>query len=734
MLIIGVSGREIKMRSGVRLSLAMVLASTCLASAAYAQAAAPQDTNAQSANLEAERQSEQEGGSWAGAIIVSGRRQGYVVQDGSSATRTNTPLLEVPQSIQVINSSLIADQDRRTLAEALVNVSGVVATKPQDSLTSQSLIRGFKSEIFLDGLPAYGINATVDPTSLTGVERIEVVKGPTSTVYGGGAGAPLGGLINVVSVRPHGDELKGFVAFRTGSYSTINPYADVNLPLAEGIAMRVTGEYQSADSWLDFVSSKRWSIQPSIAFGLGSPTILTIMGKIDGRSGVEYIGVPLEPALAGKIRRDVFAGAPDSPDAKVRNRFATAELRHEFSDNYQLTVSGRYYKNTTDRHNSFTYTDLGRPAAATPTRYPIYKSYQFFDVDEVTADANLLMKGRIFGGEHQFLVGANYDFTDYYNRLDFQFAPIGTLDLVAPDYDSLSYGSRPAVTRNPSIDKYETIAAYVQDQVSFGPVHLSGSLRYTNTKIRRLQAGKYEKTYNRFIPRVGATLDIAQGVALFAGYATGFRGAVTFNPPPGGVVKPETSISYEVGLKFALNEAHLFGSLAVYELKRRNVPVAVPGQPGVSNQTGEQRSRGIEADATWEPTRTLSVLANYAYTDAIVSDDTTIPVGSELQRVPKNMGRVAVHYRIRSGPMQGLSFGAGLTARDSYEAFLPNRGRVPGYAALDAQLSYDFEPLTITASMVNLTDHKGFDAFSFLTPVAIPIQPRSAYVMLKAKF
>jgi iron complex outermembrane receptor protein len=98
------------------------------------------------------------------------------------------------------------------------------------------------------------------------------------------------------------------------------------------------------------------------------------------------------------------------------------------------------------------------------------------------------------------------------------------------------------------------------------------------------------------------------------------------------------------------------------------------------------------------------------------------------------MGRVAAHYRIRSGPAKGLSFGAGVTARSSTESFLPNRGRVPGYGVVDAQLSYSFDPFTVTASVVNLTNHKGFDAFNMLTPVVIPIQPRAAYIMVKTKF
>ena len=155
---------------------------------------------------------------------------GYTAVDTPAATRTNTPLIDIPQSIGVVKRSLLTEQDARTLNDALVDVSGVTPIKPEESLFTQPVVRGFPAEVYLDGLPTYGLTQTAnDPTSLVGTERIEVVKGPTSTIYGGGAGAPLGGLINVVSKRPE-SLFSGFVAMRGGSFSTLDPYADINLP------------------------------------------------------------------------------------------------------------------------------------------------------------------------------------------------------------------------------------------------------------------------------------------------------------------------------------------------------------------------------------------------------------------------------------------------------------------------------------------------------------------------
>lgn len=699
----------------MRWNVIAALATTALANAAYGQA--PADNAS----------------SWGGdTIVVTGKRDRYVLQEASSATRTNTPLINVPQSVQVLNSSLIRDQDRRTLADALVNVSGVTPTKPEESALAQPLLRGFPAEIYLDGLPAYGINALADPTSLTGVERIEVVKGPTSTVYGGGAGAPLGGLINVVSVRPN-DKLGGYVAFRAGSFSTINPYADLNVPLGDSVAARVTAEYQSNDSWIDRVEGYRWSIQPSIAFQFDDQTELLVRGKYDRRSQLEYSGLPAALALSGDIDRNAFPGvATGQPRSTIVNKLVTAELRHDFNEHLKLTVTGRYYYNKYSEYGSFASGDFFPIDPATPTVYPIFPIYLPSKSKEATFDANLLTDFDALGGHHEILAGINYDHTNFANALGFDFTPVGTLDLAQPNY-TLDFGPTPTLIASRT-DKFVTMAGYVQDQATYGPLHLSGSLRYTRFKWRRAETPTIDVTYNHVSPRFGATFDLAKGAALFAGYATGFRLPTDYlavTPP-----SPETSRSIEGGLKLALSEAGLWGTIAIFELKRRNVvaPDPDPANFGFTIQTGEQRSRGFEADITWEPTRALSILANYAYSKAKVTEDTFIPIGSKLARVPKHSGRVAAHYRVLGGPAKGLSFGAGVTAFTSRETFLPNITSVPGYAVIDAQASYDFGRYTVTVSGVNLGGRRAFDTYQYLSPVVIPTQPRSAYIMLKARF
>ncbi|MEO7065560.1 MAG: TonB-dependent siderophore receptor [Rhodanobacter sp.] len=662
------------------------------------------------------------------SVVVTATPECYATTDSRSATRTNTPLIEVPQSVQVLNRTLLDEQDSRTLADALVNVSGVTPTRSEEALFTQPIVRGFPAEIYLDGLPAFGTAASVDPTSLVGTERIEVLKGPSSTVYGGGAGAPLGGLINVVSKRPEA-HLGGFVALRSGSFSTWNPYADINVPLGTAVAARITADYQSSGSWIDKVKSDRWSVQPSLSFQLDPDTELLLRGQYDRRSQVEYSGLPAAQALVGQLDRDAFPGATSGqPRTTNENRLSTAEFRHAFSDDVRLTITGRHYEGRVREYGSFVYPEFLPPDPATPTVYPIFPLYLPSNVKEDTLDANVSVSMDALGGQHELLAGINCDRTRVDGAVSFDGVPVGELDLARPSY-IVPFGAIPSASTTQT-NRYQTVAAYVQDQATYGRLHLLTSLRLTQFTLRQVEQN-LDSSYTRVTPRFGATFDLVPGVALYAAYATGFRGAVNFiglDPP-----KPETSRNVDGGLKFALTRSGLSGTIAAFEQTRRNVATPDPSHPFFSIQSGEQRARGVEGDLTWEPVPAFSLLANYAYTDAEVTQDTVIPIGDNLPRVPRNSGRIATRYRVLNGLAKGLSFGAGITAFSAREITLPNSVSVPGYAAVDAQAAYDFGRFTAEVSMVNVTGRDAFDTFQYLAfPVVIPSQPRSVFVTLKA--
>jgi iron complex outermembrane recepter protein len=673
----------------------------------------------------------QTGASWTDTIVVTGARGTYAAPDSAAATRTDTPVIQIPQSVQTITRTLLAEQDRRTLGEALVNVSGVTPTRSDEILFIPPILRGFPGEVYVDGLPIFaGNQQAYDPDSLVGVSRIEVLKGPSATLYGGGLGTPLGGIINVETERPE-DKAGGYVAMRGGSFSTWNPYADINLPLTQGISARVAAEYQSNGSWIDQVKGKRWSVQPSLSFQIDPDTDLLLQGQFNHRANVEYSGLPADTALAGTIQRNAFPGSPiGQPQTVNDNRMGTATLRHAFSDRVKLTVSGRYYANEVDENGSFVYPGLWADDTTAPS-YDVFPVTMTNRIKEATFDANLSAKLDVLGGQHNVLGGVDYDWTSFYSAMGLFVSntPEGVIDLSNPAYTLAYTVQTPA--NSEETDHYQTLAVYVQDQATYGPLHVTGALRFTS--LRFLESSDYgvanDKVYHHVSPRIGATLDVVRGVALFAGYATAFRapfGFIGLAAP-----KPESSSNVEGGVKLALPHTGLSGTIAAFSQTHDNVATSDPNNVGFYVQSGRQRAHGVEVDMVWEPSPAFSLLGNYAYTR---TRDEGVAPGDQLARVPESSGRVAARYRLLHGPAKGLSFGAGVTAFTSRQLTLPNTIAVPGYAVVDAQASYDIGRFTLGVSVVNLGGRRAWDPYSYMGyPVVAPNQPRSAFVTLKAK-
>lgn len=582
--------------------------------------------------------------------------------------------------------------------------------------------------MYMDGLPMYGMSAANSPASLVGIEQIEVLKGPAATLYGGGLGAPLGGLIDIQSELPEARR-GAYVAMRAGSYGTVNPYFDLTGALTSSINARIAGEYEDAGSWIDRVRSDKWSVKPSVSFKLDPRTTLVVQAQFNHSSQLEYSGLPAAQALAGQLDRYAFPGAPiGQPRTSFDSQLATVLLQHGFNDNLRLTVSGRYYHSSIPEYGSFVYPGLYPPDAATPTTYPILPLNMQTSTNEATFDANVLAKVNVLGGHHEILAGIDYDHTDYSSDMGFTGVPVGAQDLSQPAYN-LAFGALAPLTLTQT-DRYQTMAAYVQDQATYGRLHLSGSLRFTQLNFREAEQGT-DATYHHFSPRIGASFDLTPGVAVYAAYATAFRAA--FGYVGLGSPKPETSRNVEAGLKLALTDLGLSGTLAVFQQTHDNVATPDPNNPLYSIQAGQQRARGVETDLVWEPAPAFSVLMNYAYTRATVTEDNSIPVGDTLARVPRHSGRIALRYRVLNGPPHGLSFGTGMTVFSAREVTLPNTVSVPGYALFDAQADYSFGQYTIGLSAVNLANRHVYAPYQYLSfPVVMPVQPRSVYLTLKA--
>ncbi|MEP2101287.1 MAG: TonB-dependent siderophore receptor [Parasphingorhabdus sp.] len=662
-------------------------------------------------------------------IVVTGSRENYAV-DVASVTRTPVPLIEVPQSIQVLTDTLIKEQELNTLDEALRNVSGIIPSLSSELVLANPIIRGFEAELFTDGLIGYADTAVADPASLIAVERIEVAKGATSALFGGGTGAPVGGLINIVSKTAE-PGTKFSVRGRAGSFDTWQLGGDANLQLDDNLSVRLIAEYQDAEDAIDAVEIERFYINGSIRAVLPTETDIIARFTHSRVEQLEYVGLPASVVHLPDIDPFRFSGATNAPKTVVENLSADFSLSQPLSNNLTFDFRARRYEND---YREFATTIFASFFPGTGSEFPIISAQLPAKVDEWTLDASVTAIFDTGPVNHTLLIGAQYDATDYEAASGFNLVPLGILDFADPD-SGLDFGAIPPLDTFVAND-YRTTAFYVQDQISlFDRLHILASIRFSELTLREPIGGNGNReTYREWDPRIGATFDIIDGLAVFAGYAEGARLSIFFNNPK-TVPKPERARNYEAGIKLGLADIGLSGTLAWFDSNRSNVPTPDPTTFFSSIQTGEQRSEGIELDLIWEPNSNWSFLATYAYTDARVTFDTVIPSGDELPRVPKHAGRFAARYRFADGAVDGLAIGAGLTAASSAELTLPNSARSDSYVVFDAQASYDLGPARLGLRIDNIFNEQYFLPYQYLAQSVVrPGNPRSAYVTLNFDF
>lgn len=667
----------------------------------------------------------------------------YTVIDATSATKTDTPIMEIPQSIQVIPSAVLVDQDLQTISSAVENVSSVVAPKTTELLTSEFVIRGFKSQFYLDSMPAFGQANIADPLSLVNVERIEVVKGPTATLFGGGLGAPIGGLINVVSKVPE-PEAKYTVSLRGGSFATINPSFDFNQPVTEdkSILFRVTGEYENSESFIDELENEQFSIFPTLSVDISPETNLIIRGQYSNIEFLEYSGLRAEGTIADapyKIDRLRYSGAKNTPKSTVENKMVTAAFTHRFSPNIEASIQARYYENSFKEFSSFTHSllidNVGSFGQVSPSHLPFYSGVLPASVQEFVINPNIVLDFDTGFITHKVLVGAEYDFTKHEAKIGTIFDEFEDTFLDVSDRnDDISY--LPIVDGNfiqSKDDEYETIGVYIQDQFDITDrFHFLASVRWTSVSIKERGS---DITNSSFTPRVGMVADITDEISAFIGYGEGFRAVTALF---GSTPKPEESNQIEGGIKFDFSGLGLSGTVAGYQLIRENVVVPDPNGAFSSIQAGEQTSYGAEVDFLWEPTDSFSILGNYAYTEAHLTKHSrpSLGVGDRLPRVPEHSGRVAVRYRFIGGFFDKLGVGAGVTLASNRHLSLPNQYTVGGFYRIDAQASYPItKNIQLSINIQNLTNSKYYEPFLFLEDeVVSPGAPISAFATVKVSF
>lgn len=706
-------------------------------------------------------------------ITTAGPVYGYQALSAFSSTKTATPIEQIPQSIQVIPRSVIDDQRNLTVTESLHNVSNVQGVNDLGigNTDLQALkLRGFGAEQWLDGLPvAYDAGYR---DSFVNVERIEVLKGPSAILFGGGSGSPVGGAVNVISKLPT-NVAGGEVGFTFGSDAYLRPYFDINQPIAKDgtVLFRVTGEYTSADSFVDVLDQDSYSINPTLTLTNKTDTTLTIQGRKSRTDQQAYQGLPAVGTVAGDFRidPDLYIGPADIPKSYTEAESVTATFDHRFDSIWSFNLKGRWSRSKLDQNSQSLLTaspDFPSPALGftpLPSTWTLTNIEVSQQQQEFTINPNLQARFTSGPTRNTVLMGADYSrvsdkghmFSDsiglnnYYSCL---FLLPCSLPAVPPvvnlqnpsfpfPYNDPAPGAGEFFSWTDMSSTYVTKGAYVQMQSTVADrVHLLAGARLANIDVTYFEKTPYDASFNplppttyktdktKVLPRVGAVVDLTRELSVYASYSEGMRWA-GFVQPLNGVINPEESQQREAGIKFNVNN-ELSGTIAVFHIDRSNVPLVVA--VGAPIQTA-QRSEGFEADAIWQPNRNWQVLANYGYVNAEFADSVVQPEGTKIPNVPQHSGRLWVNYNFDAA-LKGWSAGAGIYASSGSFVDSANIYKTGSYYTVDAKIGYENEQFAASLNVKNLTDEEYFVPYTWFGGQVAPGADRAYYGTFAFKY
>ncbi|MEQ1638223.1 MAG: TonB-dependent receptor [Methylococcales bacterium] len=675
------------------------------------------------------------------------------------ATRTDTPLKEIPQSVVVVTPKVINDQQSVTVSETLRNVSGVVTNNPLFTPSGEKTrIRGFAAEQLLDGFTQYYNPG--DRESTNNLERVEVLKGANAVLYSGGSGAPVGGVVNLVSKLPTSKAF-GQLGMKVGSYDFYQPFVDINQPLTNNILFRFTGEFTDAHSYIDTVHNERYNINPVLTFTDHESTTLTLQGRLSRWRQQDYQGLPATGTVVTNQytlpNRNMFIGPTNLPTSDSEFNGLWGTLDHKLNNVWSFNFKARYAESLFDQKtrvlsgsDSFTADEPILTKPFKPLFFSTFNGQLYQEQEEKSVLGNALAQFDLGPTKNKFLIGADYSRYSDAGFIGADTASPGREVLLTPEFRTPWASPFNAKFGNVMFVNNTTYGGYAQLQSNiYERLHLLFSVRaavvdidYHTTKPRPTSA---QTSSLRLLPRAGAVFDITKDFSVFVNYSQGMRGQPFVNFARTTQPAPELSETIEGGVKFNFSEK-LTGQLAAYQIDRTNVAVGDYADPNFYSVTaGKQRSYGFDADLTWAPIEGLNILANYAYTNAFYVDSfdakhyiptaaAYVPEGAILPSVPTHSTRFWANYEFQQPLLKGLSIGAGVYWQSS--AFLSNNNKFKAgdFYTVDASIAYKYERYKVALSIKNLTDEEYFQSYGYLNGRVAPGEPISAYATFSVDY
>jgi len=665
-------------RSASTLALTFALAAPALAAEGEATAAA---AAAPLAAAEAELDQT--------SIVVTGQRPEYGVTETSTATRTNTDVRNIPQSLSVITESQIEDQGLRGIADVLNYVPGANPGTGEGN-RDQITLRGNNTtaDFFVDGLR----DDVQYSRDLYNAARVEVLRGPNAMIFGRGGG---GGVINRVTKRASGRDYREF-AVTVSDELGYRLTGDIDIALGGGHGLRVNGMYEDGESFRRHVDLERYGINPTAGFVLGDNTRIDLSYEYFHDRRTADRGVPslgdgdldtVDGPLEGYDR--VFFGDPELSYALVDAHVGTFGIEHDFGGG--LTLRNRTLLGAYDKF----YQNVFPSNLVEETDTVTFGAYNARnDRTNFISQTDLVWDTELAGIDQTLLIGAEYGRQRSRNRRASGtfLNGTGSAPLSDPTIDAdIIFAPSASDANNRTI---ATVAAvYVQDQIRLSDaVEIVAGLRFDRFSIRvndlRTNGGTFRRTDEMLSPRLGLVVRPMSSLSLYGSYSRSylpssgdqFSGLDTTTQD----LEPEKFENIEVGAKWMPLEG-LLATVAVYQLDRTNTRATDP----ITNQvvqTGAQRSRGIEVGLERNMTDRWQISAGYTLQEAEIRRTTAAaPAGRSVAIVPRHKFSVWNRYNVNDQ----LGLGLGVLAQSRSYTGISNQVAVPGFTRVDAAVFYE---------------------------------------------
>ena len=650
------------------------------------------------------------GGNRTAAVADPGPVEGYVAEAATAGSKLATPIEEIPQIVTVTGRQELDDLGVQQVDEALRYSPGVFASPfGDDGDTDWSFIRGFQTTqtgVFMDGLPLFQYafaSIIIDPFIL---DRVEVLNGPGSSLYGGSS---AGGLVNLTTKRANGeriryvetgitDEPKGYVGFDMGDRLASDP----------AWSYRLTGRIYGGEDYVDHADQFRGVIMPSLRYEPDADTrvdIYAIYQRDEAKHTngfLPYAGTVVD-APYGKIPNDLFVSEPGPDDLTANETMIGYEIEHAVNDVLTLRSNGRYAYIDRSEYQIYPFdsdqTDsvLARGAFAHDTQ-----------ADLLTIDNQAIMTFGTGFLDHRLLVGVDYRYYGIDQVQASNFAGVASLDPINP-----VYGRPIPALFDPYLDEtvdLNELGIYAQDQIKFGDgfiLTLNGRYDsvWTDRDDRTAFDNDYDVQEDAFSGRAALGYEFSNGLVPYISASRFFEpqiGTDTLGDPVG----PQKGEQYEAGVKWAPSGLDVVFSAAVFDLTRKNTLQSrfVDGA-FVNEARGEVNSRGIELDARIGLTEDIDLISSFTTYDIEIKEDANPAfVGNRPFIVPETLASAFLNYSVPTGMLKGVEFGAGVRYIGKSYADNLNAFEVPDVTLVDARIAYEQDDWGVSLNVNNLFD------------------------------